>query len=153
MAYGSDQGLEDYISETGRTLPAGSVPAVVRYYGSLYVDQFEHDYCGVALSTDASFPRDIYDPIPKRVVDASYEAGYAYASDVPIFGGGGTQAGSVKKESVDVLSVEYFGGSGEGFWIDNRYILPLAYALLLPFICLPEDTTGKCSGGPAAFIV
>lgn len=153
-SYGDDAGLIAYLAETGRVLPADAVPAVVRHYGTLYVDQFEPDFCGSALSFDNSFPRDIYDPTPQRVINASYEAAYAYSTGVPIFGDGGSQAGTVKKETVDVLSVEYFGASEDGFWRDNRYILPLAYALLLPFFCIPDDSTGSCGPAtPSAFIV
>ena len=154
VPYGNDQGLIDYLAETGRTLAEGAVPSVLRHYGSLYVDQFEPDFCGAALSFDNSFPRDIYDPTPQRVINASYEAAYAYSTGVPIFGDGGSQAGTVKKETVDVLSVEYFGASEAGFWRDNMYILPLAYALLLPFLCLPQEDDGKgCVGRGAGFVV
>lgn len=146
-SYGSDQGLIDYLAETGRVMPAEVTPATARFYGTLYVDQFEPDYCGLAVSLDNSFPRDLYDPTPQRVINASYEAAYAYATGVPIFGDGGTQAGSVKKETVDVLSFEYFGASEDGFWRDNRYILPLAYAMLLPFFCIDDGADGKCMPG------
>ena len=36
----------------------------------------------------------------------------------------------------------------------NMYILPLAYSLLLPFLCLPQEDDGKgCVGRGAGFVV
>lgn len=153
MAYGSDAAMIEYLARTGRVLPADAVPAHVREVGSEYVDGFEDIFCGHAVSYDASFPRDLYPDVPKRVEQAAYEAAYAFATGVPIFGNGGTSGGQVIEERVDVLGVKYAAPQDSDWWSANRYILPLAYSKLLPFICLPEDTTGKCSGGPAAFIV
>ena len=140
MAYGSDQGMIDFLEQTGRGLPEGVSVAVARYWGSLYCDQIEQEYCGVAMTTDASFPRDLYDPVPVRVEHAAYEAGYAWATGIAIFGDGGSFGGQVIEERVDVISVKYAGPSdGFDYWESNRFILPAAYAHLLPFICEPVD--------------
>ena len=56
MAYGTNEGLIAYMTATGRTLPVGAVPDVVRLIGSQYVNSFEDMYRGMALQTDASFP-------------------------------------------------------------------------------------------------
>lgn len=147
-SYGTNQGLLDYLSASGRSLPVGADADVVRFWGSLYVDQFEQDYRGSALQTDASFPRDLWPVVPVNVEYATYEAGFAWASGVPIFGGGGTAGGQVTKEKVDVLEVQYAAPQeGWGYWETNRFILPAAYALLLPFM--------KRKGGffPTALVV
>lgn len=150
MAYGTDHGLIEYLTNTGRALPSGEAPSVLREMGSLYVDSFDDLFCGKALSVDASFPRDIYPDVPKRIEEAAYEAAFAYASGVPIFGEGGTSGGQVIREKVDVLEVSYSDFKAD-WWTANRFILPLAYAKLLPFICPPND--GKCSPIPTAAVV
>lgn len=152
LAYGSDLAMVSYLARTGRVLPSDAVPDQVREIGSDYVDSLEDLYCGVAVSYDASFPRDLYLTVPKRVEEAAYEAAYAFATGVPIFGGGGTAGGQVIKEKVDVLEVAYAEPQSGDWWSANRYILPQAYSKLLPFICQPDDGEG-CRGGPAAFIV
>jgi len=134
MAYGSDAAMIAYLALTGRVVSCNPT-ATARQYGSLYVDQFEQDYRGCSATTDASFPRDLWTTVPARVEHAAYEAGYAWANGVAIFGGGGTAAGQVTSEKVDSLAVTYAEPmEGTGYWENNRYILPLAYALLLPFL-------------------
>ena len=146
MAYGSDAEMTAYLSLTGRSVPVTTTPAIARQYGSQYVDSFEMEYRGAAVDTDASFPRDLWPVTPVRVEQATYEAGYAWASGVAIFGTGGTIGGQVIREKLDVLEVQYAAPEG-GYWEANRYILPLAYSLLLPFF--------KRAGGffPSAFVV
>lgn len=135
MAYGTNERLTAYMTATGRTLPAGAVPDVVRLIGSQYVNSFEDLYRGTALQTDASFPRDLWLVEPVAVEHAAYEAAFAYASGVAIFGGGGTAGGQAIKEKVDTLEVTYAAPQdGAGYWENNRFILPAAYALLLPFM-------------------
>lgn len=135
MAYGSNEGLTAYLAASGRTLPAGADADVVRFWGSLYVDSFEDLYRGTALQDGASFPRDMWPTVPQAVEWAAYEAAFAYASGVAIFGGGGTAGGQVVKEKLDVIEVTYAAPQdGTGYWESNRFILPAAYALLLPFM-------------------
>ena len=135
MAYGSNTELAAYLAASGRTLPVGADPDVVRFWGSAYVNSFEDLYRGVALQTDASFPRDLWPVVPQAVEWAAYEAGFAWADGVAIFGGGGSAGGQVIKERVDTLEVQYAAPQdGTGYWENNRFILPAAYALLLPFM-------------------
>lgn len=150
-SYGSDAGLIAYLDATGRELPVDAEPAIVRHYGTLYVDSFEDMYRGTRLAEENSFPRDLWPVVPTNVEHAAYEAGYAYATGVPIFGGGGTSGGQVIREKVDVLEVQYAEPTGD-WWEFNRYILPLAYALLLPFFKVKKDDK-CCSGGGGAFVV
>lgn len=151
MAYGDDAALVAYLALTGRALPVGYLPATARQYGSMYVDLWEQDYLGTAVTYDASFPRDLWPAVPDRVEHAAYEAGFAYAGGLDIFGTGGTAGGQVTREKVDVIEVQYAGPQdGQGWWDANRYVLPLAYALLLPFF---RRKTACGFGGASAFIV
>lgn len=135
MAYGSNGGLTSYLTATGRVLPLGADADVVRFWGSLYVDSFEPRYRGTALQYDASFPRDLWSTVPVNVEHATYEAAFAYASGVVLFGPGGTAGGQVIREKLDVLEVQYAAPQdGWGYWESNQFILPAAYALLLPFM-------------------
>lgn len=135
MAYGSNTELAAYLAATGRTLPVGADPDVVRLIGSQYVNSFDDLYRGTALQTDASFPRDLWPVVPVAVEHATYEAAFAYASGVAIFGGGGSAGGQVVKERVDTLEAQYAAPQdGTGYWENSRFILPAAYALLLPFM-------------------
>ena len=147
-SYGSDAGLTAYLTSTGRVLPLGSDPAVVRVFGTMYVDSWDCEFKGVAVTPENSFPRDLWPVVPINVEDATYEAAFAYASGVAIFGAGGTSAGQVTREKVDVLEVAYATPQdGTGWWENNRYVLPLAYTLLLPFM-----RRKGCWGG-GAFVV
>lgn len=148
MAYGTDQGLENYLAQSGRVLPAGMTPAVARNRGSAYVNLFEDKYLSKPISPPDSFPRVAYDPVPLAVEYAAYEAAFAVASGLDLFGTGGTAGGQVVREKIDVLEVQYAEPQAgfAGYWDNNRFILPLAYALLLPFM-------RKAGFGPAAFVV
>lgn len=152
MAYGSVSEMVSYLARTGRALPDDAILEQALEYGSDYVDQFEDIFCGKALSYNASFPRDRYVEVPRKVEQAAYEAAYAFATGVPIFGDGGMSSGQVTKEKVDVLELTYASPQdGSDWWVNNRYILPQAYSKLLPFICIPDPD--GCKGGPSAFIV
>lgn len=150
-SYGTNAGLIAYLASTGRVLPATADPDVVRLYGTRYVDGFWDLYRGVALTDENAFPRDLWPVIPVNVEYATYEAAFAWASGVAIFGTGGTSGGQVIREKVDVLEVQYAApeaGSG-GWWDNNRFILPEAYTLLLPFF----KRKGMCGLGYGAFVV
>lgn len=136
MAYGSDQGLTDYLAQTGRSLPDGMTASVARHWGSIYVNIFEDKYRGAAVSLPDSFPRNLWPVVPEAVEYATYEAAFAYASGVDLFGTGGTAGGQVVREKVDVLEVQYAApqGGAAGYWDNSRFILPLAYAYLKPFM-------------------
>lgn len=146
MAYGTDQGLIDYLAESGRVLPSGAVAAQVRFMGSLYVNSFEDLYASTASQDGASFPRTRWPVVPVAVEYAAYEAAYAYANGTDIFGNGGSQGGQVIRERVDSLEIQYAAPQdGAGYWDTNRFILPLAYQYLLPYF--------SKGGWGAAFIV
>lgn len=134
-SYGTNEGFSEYVASTGRCEPSGIDPDVARRWGTAYVDSFEDMYRGSALTAENSFPRDLWPVVPEKVEWAAYEAGLAWASGVAIFGSGGTLGGQVIREKVDVLEVQYAAPTdGGGWWDANRFILPAAYALLLPFM-------------------
>lgn len=152
MPYGTDQGLIDYLAQSGRVLPAGMTPAVARYWGSAYVDMFERKYKGTAITLPDSFPRDIYNPTPVAIEYAAYEAGLAYAEGVDIFGGGGTSSGQVVRRKVDVLEIQYAESKSEGlqgYYEDNLFILPLAYRYLVPYMKVAGFFPAAIVVGPA----
>lgn len=149
MPYGTDQGLTDYLSLSGRTLPVTTTPTIARYWGSMYVNGLESKYRGAAIALPDSFPRDIYNPVPVPVEYAAYEAGLAWAEGVDLFGGSGTAGGQVIREKIDVMEVQYAEPKGDGLqgWYDNNFFIwRLAYQYLQPYM--------KVSGFfPAAFVV
>lgn len=150
-AYGSDAALIAYLAESGRVLPTGMTPAVARYWGSAYVNMWEDRYYSTAIALPDSFPRVEYDPVPVPVEYATYEAAFAYASGVDLFGAGGTAGGQVTEERVDVISVKYAAPTdgAAGYWDSNRFILPLAYALLLPYMRKANATSGAFVVSPS----
>lgn len=135
MAYGTNAGLSAYLAASGRALPVGADPDVVRFWGTSYVNAFEDLYRGASIGLPDSFPRDVFNPVPVGVEYAAYEAGLAWAEGIDIFGTGGTAGGQVIKEKVDVLEVGYAAPQeNTGYWENNRFIWPKAYILLIPYM-------------------
>ena len=149
-SYGTDEDFAIYLTSTGRTLPAGIVPAVVRADGTLWVDQWENRFRSTALTDTNSFPRIEWPIVPERVEQASYEAAWAVSQGIDIWGAPvSAGAGNVVMEKVDVLSVQYQGVQSTDAWDfydAARLMLPRAYALLVPYL-RRNDTTA------AAFVV
>lgn len=145
-SYGSDAAFTAYLTSTGRTLPVGAVPAVLRMDGTLWVDQWENRFRSTALTEENSFPREAWPVVPQRVEWASYEAAYAVATGVNIWGDPvNAGAGNVTMEKVDVLSIQYQGVQSTDAWSfydAARLMLPRAYALLVPYL-RRNDTTAS----------
>lgn len=152
MAYGSDTDFIAYLAASGRSLPVGVDVTVARQWGSVYVNSWDDRFKGIAIALPDSFPRDLWPVVPVSVEYATYEAGFAWATGAwDVTGGGGTSGGQVTREKIDVLEVAYASPeAGTSWWDNNRFIIPLAYALLLPFM---KPQNGKCAGGAAAFVV
>lgn len=147
-SYGTNEGYLEYVAASGRCNSGVVDPELARRWGTAYVDSFEDMYRGTALAVDNSFPRDLWPVVPEKIEWATYEAGLAWADGVALFGSGGSAGGQVIREKVDVLEVQYAAPQdGQGYWEMNRFILPAAYALLLPFF--------KRKGGfyPSALVV
>ena len=137
-SYGTDQSFTAYLTSTGRALPAGFVPAVLRADGTLWVDQWENRFRSSPLTDSNSFPRVAWPVVPERVEWAAYEAAWAVSQGIDIWGAPvSAGAGNVVMEKVDVLSVQYQGVQSTDAWSfydAARLMLPRAYALLVPYL-------------------
>lgn len=134
--YGSDAAFTAYLASTGRAVHDHPTIAELRANGTLWVDQFEQMFKGIAISDENSFPRDQWPVVPTRVEQAAYEAGYAAWEGVDIWGSG-SSASVVTREQVDTLSVSYATPeikTGKDAWDSMRIMLPRAYALLQPYL-------------------
>lgn len=141
MAYGSDLMMASYLLKTGRSVPNGYDISAVREMGALWVNSFTYRGEKVSSSQEDQFPRNrsnpVANPTPREVEYASYEAGYAYASGVDIWGGAGSQLDVVVREKVDVLEVQRaepkFTNFAE-FADAMRVLIPMAYRYLEPWL-------------------
>lgn len=153
MAYGTDAKFIDYLARTGREIPADIDATVARELGSMWVNSFETRFKSIKLSADQedSFPRKHYNPTPVNIELAAYEAAFAYASGIDIFGEAGGQAGgAVTREKVGPLEVQYAApeyANMSDLFAAMQVLVPMAYQYLLPY--LRVDSVG---GGPAAFV-
>lgn len=141
MAYGSDAAMVAYLAKTGRVIPAGTDVSVAREVGSLWVNSFQFRGEKVIPDQEDQFPRNksnpVANPTPREIEYSAYEAGYAYATGVDIWGTGGTMGGQVIREKVDVLEVQRaepkFTNFAE-FADAMRVLIPMAYRYLEPWL-------------------
>lgn len=157
MAYGTDQGFQDWLTANGYALPVGAPsPAVLRLRGSTYLDAtYEPLWTGTRADydQDLGWPRhgaviDCSLPIPnnvvpKAVVNAAYRAAYLEGTTSGILNGTAVRVGErVKRKKVDVIEKEFFddgtasAGSGGGAFID-----PAIDGAMRSFICATSDTS------------
>lgn len=122
-AYGTDQGLTDWLAGQGLSLPQGApANAVLREVGSAYVDAaYEHRLqCSKragGLDQERAWPRTGHkingetladDYIPLAWVTASYRAAYLQATQ-PGWATGSTDPNRItRREQVDTISREFF---------------------------------------------
>lgn len=123
MAYGTDQGFNDYLASQGLTLPTGApAVAVLRELGSAYVDA-AYEWRLTCSSRTGGFNQELAWPragqyingqlvpsdlIPVAWVNASYRAGYLSAV-TPGWSLSGSDPGRlVKRQKVDTLEREFF---------------------------------------------
>lgn len=126
MAYGTNQGFQDWLYSMGLELPAGADLDVLRAVGSGYVDAaYEHRLsCSRrtgGFNQTLAWPRTGHvmngevvpdDLIPTAWVNASYRAAYLHATN-PGWATGTTDPNRVtKREKVDVIEREFFEGGG-----------------------------------------
>lgn len=158
MAYGTDQGFQDWLDANGYTLPiTAPTPAVLRLRGSTYLDAtYEPLWTGtrVDYDQDDGWPRhgaviDCSKPIPddvtpKSVVNAAYRAAFLEGTTAGILGGTAIKVGErVKRKKVDVIEKEFFddglttAGSGGGAFVD-----PSIDGAMRSFICATSDGLG-----------
>lgn len=145
--YGTDEGFEAWVEANGFDLSAtSSSSAVLRQRGSAYIDavygaRFRGSPAG-GLAQERAWPRSgaFYgvaeigdDVMPDAVVRASYVAAYQEALSPGSLLIAATQAGSVKKEKIASLEVEYFQGTGDALG-DGTVRLTEIEGLLAPFM-------------------
>lgn len=125
--YGTDEGFAAFLEAMGYELPNDAPePAVLRQRASTYLDgQYEPKFPGSragGYEQARAWPRSgaetVYgdaipsDAVPNAIIEASCHAAYYEALNPGALSVAATIAGAVKREKVDSLEVEYFGGSG-----------------------------------------
>lgn len=151
--YGTDDGFNTWMTANGYVLPAGSPSvAILRQRGSAYIDgMYGPRFSGAPvdpLTQERAWPRTgatlarygtpIPDNlIPTAVIEASYFASFQEANAPGSLNPAATGAGQVKREKVDVIEVEYFGGSGDAL-ADATTTIAAVQGLLAPFIATSD---------------
>jgi hypothetical protein len=124
--YGSNEGLEDWLTARGRTLPDGADPDVLRQLGSDYVDAtyadvwpgrptggVEQERAWPRTGAAANWQTIASDVIPLAIVNASYAAAWQEAQRAGALAASVAPGRAVKRKKLDVLETEYFQGSGD----------------------------------------
>lgn len=153
MAYGTNEGFEEWLSAQGLTLPpdAPSVD-VLRQLGSAYVDS-AYEYrlqCSRragGFEQPLAWPRSGHrlngqsvpsDLIPQAWVYASYRAAYISATDPGWATDQVTPGRITRKEQVDVISREFFSAEEAGGGGSAAPGMPsdaMINGLVTPFLC------------------
>lgn len=155
--YGDDAKFTAWMASNGYSLPDGGVAvAVLRQRGSAYIDglygsRFSGQPTG-GFEQERAWPRvgacAHGQPIPSNVVpvaieQASYHAAYQEAVKPGSLSVAASTSGSVKREKVDALEVEYVAGSGDAV-ADALMRISAVEGLLAPFFAVSM---------PAIFVV
>lgn len=151
MSYGTNQGLEDWLTAQGLTLPVGADPTVLRNIGSAYVDS-AYGYKLTCSQKAGGFAQELEWPrvnhvvngevvpddlIPAAWINASYRAAYLQ-SQTPGWATTGVDASrQTKRERVDTIEREFFSSSeapgssaAPGFPSDS-----IINGMVLPWLC------------------
>ncbi|WP_047219131.1 DnaT-like ssDNA-binding protein [Delftia lacustris] len=150
-AYGTDDGLQAWLTAQGLTLPVGAVPATLRAIGSAYVDaayearlQCSHRAGGFAQ--ELAWPRAGHrvngqpvpeDLIPPAWINASYRAAYLEAI-TPGWATGSSDPNRItRREQVDTISREFFapGDTGGGAAAPGMASDAIINGMVLPWLC------------------
>lgn len=145
--YGDDGGFDVWLAANGRTVPeSGPSSAVLRQRGADYLDalygaRFTGSPTG-GLDQERAWPRSgatawgqeiADDVIPPAVIRASYVAAWHEANNLGALSVAVSASGAVKREKVDVIEVEYFGGGASA--VDDATLrLSEIEGLLAPFM-------------------
>lgn len=153
MSYGTDQGLLDYLSAQGLSLPVDAPsPEVLRNLGSTYVDsayewKLQCSRRAGGFEQENAWPRTGHyvngqsvpsDLIPPAWVQASYRAAYLNAITPGWSTNQVTPGRITRKEQVDVISREYFSPEDSGGSGDAAPGMPsdaLINGLVKPWLC------------------
>lgn len=150
--YGTDQGLADYLSALGLTLPDGAPSAaVLRQIGSDYVDgayepRLQCSARAGGFAQERAWPRTGHtingqavpdDLIPTAWINASYRAAYLQATSPGWATGGRDPNRITKREKVEGIEREFFasseaatGNAAPGFNVD-----PLIDGMVSGWLC------------------
>ncbi|ARP53670.1 hypothetical protein ALFP_1783 [Alcaligenes faecalis] len=150
-AYGTDEGLQSWLSSQGLSLPVGATPATLREIGSAYVDaayevmlQCSHRAGG--FEQELAWPRAGHrvngqpvpeDLIPPAWVNASYRAAWLEANS-PGWATGSTDPNRItKREKVDVIEREFMTAADAGGAASAAGIAAdaLINGMVLPWLC------------------
>ena len=148
MAYGSDQGLAEYATATGRTFTGDRT--IARQVASNYINgsAFWDRWIGAPVDKYGdAWPRNGIDGIantviPDRVLKAVYEAAIIWSGDSEALSSGAVSnngSGAVAQEKVDVISISYHAPKdddhlAEDTVIDNTPRYSEIEDLLTPFL-------------------
>src|SRR5690606_30890455 len=153
MAYGTDQGFQDWLAAQGLTLPDNATaPAVLRQIGSDYVDAAYGYRLTCSRRTggweqELEFPRTGHyvngqllpsDLIPTAWIHASYRAAYLNAV-VPGWSTDQVTPGRItRRERVDTVEREFFSpgeSGGQGNAAPGMPVDGIINGLVTPFLC------------------
>lgn len=151
MAYGDDDGFEDWMDAMGYSLPGGApTPAILRTRGSTWLDgTYESAWCGyrtdgvmqtegwprtnARLNCVSPIPSDV---IPPAIINASYRAAYLEGTTPGILAGSALSSGPrVKRQKVDVIEREFFDDGKAEAGAATGFIDAEIDGAMRPFIC------------------
>lgn len=158
--YGTDDGFADWLAGNGHSLP-GSAPssAVLRqrasdYLDALYGAQFR-GYPTGGVDQERAWPRTdatawgqalAADVIPPAVIRASYAGAWHEATNPGSLAVASSASTAIKREKIDVIETEYFGGTGNAL-ADATVRISEVDGLLKPFL------KGEAANGPMVMVV
>lgn len=150
-AYGTDDGLQAWLTAQGLALPAGAVPATLREIGSAYVDaayeaRLQCSHRAGGFEQELAWPRAGHrvngQPVPEGLIpqawiNASYRAAYLEAM-TPGWATGSVDPNRItKREKVDVIEREFFSAVDAGGG-DSAVGMPsdaIINGMVLPWLC------------------
>lgn len=151
-AYGTDDGLQAWLTAQGLALPPGATPDTLRAIGSAYVDaayeaRLQCSHRAGGFSQELAWPRAGHrvngqpvpeDFIPPSWIGASYRAAYLTAV-TPGWANGGTDPSRLtRRERVDAIEREYFSPTESAEGSDISAGMPFdafINGLVAPWLC------------------
>lgn len=150
-AYGTDGGMQAWLTAQGLALPAGATIATLREIGSAYVDaayeaRLQCSHRAGGFEQELAWPRAGHrvngrpvpeDLIPPAWVNASYRAAYLQAT-TPGWATGSTDPNRItKREKVDVIEREFMTAADQGGASSSAGMAADAIinGMVLPWLC------------------
>lgn len=150
-AYGTDDGLQAWLTAQGLSLPAGATHETLREIGSAYIDaayeaKLQCSRRAGGFEQALAWPRAGHrvngqpvpgDLIPSAWINASYRAAYLEAISPGWATGSADPNRITRREQVDAISREFFapgeaGGAASAAGIASDAIIN---GMVLPFLC------------------